>query len=428
MAGTDSSRVQADTVITKVAPKVLLVRPQLAENIGMVARAMLNCGLTEMRLVTPREPHDAAKALSASAGATVVLEDAQLYDSTREAVADAHWVVATTARRREQVKPVLTPRRAAAEMRARVARGEKVVILFGQERAGLHNDDVSIADAICEVPLNPAYCSLNLAQAVLLMGYEWFQSGVDVPEQELVLNDTFPATQDEVLNLYSHMERELELCGFLRVEEKRPTMVRNIRSIFNRSQLTDQDVRTLHGILTMLTNGSVRQARKLGLDVSKLRPQPMPLYTSQPLFDSAFVDDLNMLVLADDGDKVATDDVISSDLISGILETVMGAVSEPIAERLSWILCSSPSCSPVCLALCSKGEVTERAIGGVLQTLILIARAQGLKVTENSAQTVMHHENIPAGSMCVACVSIVVPEAVKPDPALMISKGRKTAV
>ncbi len=420
MAGTDSSRGMSDTVTTKVAPKMLLVRPQLAENVGMVARAMLNCGLSDLRIVDPREDHLAPKAISASSGAHVVLEQADLFDSTRKAVADANFVLATTARRREQVKPVMTPRRAAAEVRARIDRGETVVILFGQERTGLDNDDVSIADAICEVPLNPAYCSLNLAQAVLLMGYEWFQSGVDVPDYELTLNDTFPATRDEVLNLYAHMERELELCGFLRVEEKRPTMVRNLRSLYNRAQLTDQDVRTLHGMLTELSHGNIRRARKLGIDVAALRsstPSPMPLYTSQPLFDSTFRDTLNALVLADDRQSIVTDDTVPMEAVDQILEVAFAEASEAFGCRRL----PQEGGDIKLLLTCADQVVPERELGGILQTIRLLARARGLVLTElDGAESFVSDGQVP-----VAFLSIAKPQAEPPDMQAMIAKGRK---
>ncbi len=295
MAGTDPTRLPPDTVTGAPAPLIVLSHPQLAENVGMVARAMLNCGLVDMRLVEPQEPHLEGRAIAAASGADVVLHRAEVFASTREAVADANWVLATTARRRGQVKPVMTPKHAAAEMRARIAAGQKVAVLFGRERTGLDNDEVSIADAVCEVPLNPAYCSLNLAQAVLLVGYEWFQAGSDAPPCEMVMNETLPAAKDEVLNFYAHLERELELCGFLRAEDKRPSMVRNIRSLFNRAQLTEQDVRTLHGMVAELAHGSLRRARKLGIPVDKLHAEPMPLYTSAPIFDSAFADKLTEL-------------------------------------------------------------------------------------------------------------------------------------
>ena len=320
MAGTDSSRPQTDTVISGAAPLILLSRPQLAENVGMVARAMLNCGLVDLRLVEPQEPHLSDCAIAVSSGADRVLRRATVFETTQQALADAHWVVATTARRREQVKPVMTPRRAAAEMRARIAAGQKVVVLFGPECTGLDNDEVSLADVVCEVPLNPAYCSLNLAQAVLLMGYEWFQSGTDAPPYELVQNDTVPASKDELLNFYAHLERELETCGFLRAEDKRPSMVRNLRSLFNRVQMTEQEVRTLHGMIAELAHGSLRRARKLGIPVDKLRPAPLPIYSSKPLFDSAFADKLTELFIWRRDVRRFTTEPASNDAVTELLE------------------------------------------------------------------------------------------------------------
>jgi len=416
MAGTDSTRGQAETVVTKAAPKMLLVKPQLAENIGMVARAMLNCGLTELRIVEPRESHLAEKALSSCAGANVVLEDANLYETTRKAVADANFVIATTARRRDQVKPVMTPKRAAAEIRARINRGEKVVVMFGAERTGLDNDDVSIADAICEVPLNPAYCSLNLAQAVLLMSYEWFQTGVDVPEYELQVNDTVPATKDEVLNLYAHLERELDLCGFLRVEEKRPTMMRNLRNLFNRSHLNDQDVRTLHGVITELAHGNIKRARRLGIDVSKVREVPKPLYTSQPLFDSSFADSLNELLLADNTGRIMTEDPVSEDAIDQILEVATAQLSKDLSSELQ-ILKIEAGAYPQ-LVVAGTSDRGERVVGAALQTLTLLARARGLHVEEIEGAV----PDLPYGLTAVAVVRIGVPEAPAVNPDEMVQK------
>jgi len=247
MAGTDASRAA-----TTGGPTVVLVEPQLGENIGTAARAMLNCGLTGLRLVRPRDGWPSEKASSAASGADEVLDGAGLFESTEAAVADCHRVYATTARRRDMIKPILTPRAAAAEMRADLARDHRVAILFGPERRGLRNDDVVLADAIVEVPLNPAFSSLNLAQAVLIVGYEWFQSADAAPGQALPLGATRPADKRELMGLFEHLERELDACGFLHVAEKRPTMVRNIRNLFQRAALTEQEVRTLRGVITGL--------------------------------------------------------------------------------------------------------------------------------------------------------------------------------
>jgi tRNA/rRNA methyltransferase len=147
-------------------------------------------------------------------------------------------------------------------MRAAAARGERGGVLFGPERTGLVNDDVPLADTILQVPLNPAYSSLNLAQAVLIIGYEWFQAAVDVPARELVTNETRPATKAELLNFFAHLEKELDDCGFLRHADKRPVMIRNIRNLFQRAELTEQEIRTLHGIVKELAHERVRRRRR----------------------------------------------------------------------------------------------------------------------------------------------------------------------
>ena len=179
MAGTDRSRAPAPDD----GPVVILVDPQLGENIGTAARAMLNCGLGRLRLVRPRDGWPSDRAVAAASGADAVLDGATLFDTTAAAIADLEQVYATTARPREMIKPVMTPRRAAAEMRAAIGGGRPVGILFGPERTGLLNDDLALADTLISVPLNPAYSSLNLAQAVLLVAYEWAQAGDDTRER-----------------------------------------------------------------------------------------------------------------------------------------------------------------------------------------------------------------------------------------------------
>ncbi len=248
MAGTDRTRAQS-----LGGPAIVLVRPQLGENVGTAARAMLNFGLDDLRLVRPRDGWPNVKAVSAAAGATEVLDAVRLFDTTAEAVADLRHVFATTARSRDMLKPVVTPRRAAADMRRWRAAGEPCGVLFGRERSGLDNDDVALADAAVTVPINPAYGSLNLAQAVLLIGYEWLQAGVDAPEETMPEGRTRPATRGELETFFAHLERELDACGFLRNKEKRPRMVRNIRNLFVRAGLMEQEVQTLHGIVAELS-------------------------------------------------------------------------------------------------------------------------------------------------------------------------------
>lgn len=248
MAGTDSSQ---PAVLG--GPAIVLVAPQLGENIGAVARAMLNCGLTDLRLVRPRDGWPNPKANAMAAGADTVLDAARLFDTTAEAVADLHRVYATTARARGMDKPVVTPRRAAEEMRAAWTGGERCGVLFGPERTGLDNDDVALAGTVLTVPLNPAFTSLNLAQAVLLLGYEWYQSGDATPPRQRGDEQAAPADAAAMLNFFDHLEGALEEAGFFHVAEKKPAMVRNLRALFHRTEPSMQEVRTLHGIVTTLT-------------------------------------------------------------------------------------------------------------------------------------------------------------------------------
>lgn len=253
MSGTDRSRPDA-ACGGDGGPVVVLVEPQLAENIGMAARAMLNCGLTRLRLVRPRDGWPNDKAVAAASGADRVLDAVRLFPSTAAAIADLHAVYAATARPRYMTKRVLTPRAAAAEVRARTAAGEATGLLFGREASGLDNDDIALAQAVVTAPLNPAFSSLNLGMAVLLLGWEWHQAaaGGPPPDQLVMPEETLPATQGELQGLYDHLEGELDGCGFLRNAEKRPSMVRNLRNLFGRAGLTQQEVRTLRGIVTCL--------------------------------------------------------------------------------------------------------------------------------------------------------------------------------
>ena len=234
------------------APVVILVRPQLGDNIGMAARAMLNCGLSSLRLVSPRDGWPNAKAERAASGADVVLDKAKVFASVGEAVADLERVVATTARNRELSLRILTPRRAATEMRGWIGGGEKVGILFGPERTGLTNDDMVHADTALSIPLNPQFSSLNIAQAVLLVAYEWAAAGDGTPAERMSEQATRPATKDELLNLFAHLERALDQSGFLRNKAMRPAMVHNLRAFLQRAAMTEQEVRSFHGVIKYL--------------------------------------------------------------------------------------------------------------------------------------------------------------------------------
>jgi tRNA/rRNA methyltransferase len=236
------------------APAVILVEPQLGENIGFAARAMLNCGLTDLRLVRPRPRWPNRRARAAASGADPVLDGALLAPTVDAATADLRHLYATTARPRDMTKPVVTPAAAAAEMRRFAAAGEPSGILFGPERTGLDNDDVARADAVLTVPLNPRFTSLNLGQAVLVVAYEWLRAGDATPPRAVPIPaGTRAATREELANLFAHLEGELDAGGFLRVAEKRPIMVRNLRNLFLRAGLTEKEVRTLHGVVKALT-------------------------------------------------------------------------------------------------------------------------------------------------------------------------------
>src|SRR5512143_1068796 len=191
-------RASKGRATSSVTPTIILVRPQLGENIGMAARAMLNCGLSSLRLVAPRDGWPNPKAERAASGADIVLEKAQLFTSVGEAVADLERVVATTARNRELTQRIVTARRAAAEMRGWIGQGEKVGLMFGPERTGLENDDLVHADTALSVPLNPQFSSLNIAQAVLLVAYEWAMAGETGPEERMADHAARPATKEEL--------------------------------------------------------------------------------------------------------------------------------------------------------------------------------------------------------------------------------------
>jgi tRNA/rRNA methyltransferase len=241
-------------------PVVILVEPQLGENIGTAARAMLNFGLTDMRIVNPRDGWPSEKAVTSSSGADLVIDNVRVFETTAEAVADLNFLYATTARPRDMFKRETTPREAALETRTSLEGGEKVGILFGAERAGLSNADITLAQAIIAIPVNPAYASLNLAQAVLLVAYEWFQSG-DVKHDDgnvggrarLGDKEEPLASNEDLVHLFEHLESELDSAGFLRPPEKRPNMVQNLRNIFQKAQLREQEVRTLRGVVKSLT-------------------------------------------------------------------------------------------------------------------------------------------------------------------------------
>ena len=228
-------------------PVIVLVRPQLGENIGKAARAMLNFGLTEMRLVEPRDGWPNPSAGPAASGADVVLEKAQVFSTTAEAVADCAHIFATTVRKRGVTKPVLTPDDAAREIHSQAGRS---AILFGPERSGLETDDVALARAILTVPINPEFGSLNLAQAVILVAYEWSKTqGLATPTAEELLP---PAPQDELDGMIAQLEAMLEPKGFFRPESRRPHTRRTLRTLLTKPGWNHLEVRTMRGVLSHL--------------------------------------------------------------------------------------------------------------------------------------------------------------------------------
>ncbi len=230
-------------------PIIILVNPQMGENIGAAARAMLNCGLARLRLVNPRDGWPSERAEAMSSGALDKMPPVDVYDSLADAVADCHHVYATTARSRDMVKPVMTARDAAADSRAREKTGQQTAFIFGAERAGLSNDDVALAHTIITIPVNPDFWSLNLAQCVLLCAYEWFQAEAPAhrPYEEA------PASMKNLTALYERLETELQTHGFFRTQELRPNVMRNLQNMLARAEMTEQEVNTFHGIITSLT-------------------------------------------------------------------------------------------------------------------------------------------------------------------------------
>ncbi|MBO6884730.1 MAG: RNA methyltransferase [Marivita sp.] len=233
-------------------PAFVLVRPQMGENIGAAARAMLNFGLDRMRLVAPRDGWPNQSAVAMASGAGRVLDDAVLVDRTVDAVADCTYVFATTARQRDMTKPVMTPERAMEVAREKMAGGEKVAVLFGPERAGLENEDIALANAIISVPVNPDFPSLNLAQCVLLTGYEWRRQSVEAMPETVEMAGTDWANAIEMDKLAEHYEDTLDKAGFFFPATKADSMKLNLRNMWSRMPLTRADVQTLHGVLRQM--------------------------------------------------------------------------------------------------------------------------------------------------------------------------------
>ena len=261
-SGTDKTKRWIETP----APVVILVEPQLGDNIGAAARAMANFGLSRLRLIKPRDGWPNRRAWVAASGADRVLDQAELYDTLEAAIADLTFVLATTARAHDQAKPVVSPQDAAALIAPKIAAGEQVGVVFGRERYGLENREVGLADRIVTIPVNPAFASLNLAQAVLIVAYEWCKhtTGGALPFAMPV--KSAPATREQLLAFFDNLERELEQVEYFRPADKRDTMLINLRNIFHRMDLTRQDIQTLQGVIMAIAEGRKGPARGGVLD------------------------------------------------------------------------------------------------------------------------------------------------------------------
>ena len=255
---TDSAPFQTPSPPATV-PAVILAQPQLGENIGAAARAMANFGLSDLRLVKPRDVWPNPKAHAMAVGAAPILDKARVFGSVAEAVGDMRLVFATTARDRAVPKPILTPAEAVSRLRAASAQGLPTALLFGGERSGLENDELALADALITIPTDPGFSSLNLGQAVLLLGYEWFKAGDSTPPDRIDHGPgQLPARREELILLFEHLEDELEKGGFLYPPGNRPGMILTLRSLLHRAALTEQEVRTLRGVIVALTKGKRR--------------------------------------------------------------------------------------------------------------------------------------------------------------------------
>lgn len=269
MAGTDATQSSPIDGASVPRPAIVLVRPQLAENIGATARAMANCALTDLRLVAPRDGWPNPRAIPMAAGATDILESARVFDSLAEALADRHLAWATSARPRNLVKRVTTAKGAARSMAEAVGQGLEVAVVFGPERTGLEMEEVSLCHELVEIPLNPGFASLNLAQAVLLVAYEWYQATavedakVDATAVGGRAGDPgrLPAPMAQVYDFLDHLDAQLDVAGFFRHELMRPAMMRNLQAFIMRAEPTDQDIRTLHGVISVLSGRRRHQLR-----------------------------------------------------------------------------------------------------------------------------------------------------------------------
>ncbi len=264
MAGTDRDRT-----LIQEGPAIILVEPQLGENIGMVARAMANFGLAELRLVNPRDGWPSEKARAAASKADHVIDKVRVFDTLAEAIADLNYVLATTARQRDGFKPVRGPVSAAGELRRRFGAGEGIGILFGRERFGLDNEEVALADEIVTFPVNPAFASLNIAQAVLLMSYEWMKSGAETEQVPFSGPVIEQAPKAIFAGFFDHLESALDARGYFRPAAKKPRMVDALRAVLTRPGFSVAEIKALRGVLNSLDYYSPKEPRGAGYSKRK---------------------------------------------------------------------------------------------------------------------------------------------------------------
>jgi tRNA/rRNA methyltransferase len=258
MAGTDHNRPAVSD-----GPVIILAEPQLGENIGMVARAMANFGLGKLRLVNPRDGWPNEKASAAASGASLVIDGAEVFDTIEAAITDLTHIYATTARRREMIKPVIGPGELASRIRGSGDGGASCGILFGRERWGLNNHEISLCDAIVTFPVNPAFASLNIAQAVLLVAYEWMKSRDDaLGRQAFSQNEVAPASRGDLIGLVSHLREALEEADYFYPPEKKERMLLNLRNIFTHARLSEPEIRTMRGVVAALQRRWIRGRKR----------------------------------------------------------------------------------------------------------------------------------------------------------------------
>jgi tRNA/rRNA methyltransferase len=268
-------RTSPDSEMMLNGPVIILCEPQLGENIGMVARAMANFGLHELRLVSPREGWPNVHAVRASAKASHVIDNVKVFDTLAAAITDVNYVLATTARDRNGYKPVRGPVSAAQELRTRDESGQRSAILFGRERWGLNNEEISLADEIVTFPVNPAFASLNIAQAVLLMSYEWMKSGLQDADTTAFKGPVLtPATKEHTIGLFDQLEEALNARGYFRPPEKTTVMNYNLRTLLMRAEFTETEIRLLRGVVTSLDHYSRKTPKGSGAPEGRERKKP----------------------------------------------------------------------------------------------------------------------------------------------------------